>query len=227
MRGASPAGEGPQVLGRAALHLSFDDGPDPAWTPRVLEALREAGARASFFMIGERVLAEPDLARAVIEAGHEVQLHCHQHVRHSQMTEDEIEADSGAALQALRAIGAEPRLWRTPWGVTTQASTRVAARHGLGLRRWSVDTHDWRGDSTAAMLEAVGAQLVEGGVVLMHDGLGPGSRRDGAANTLQMISVIARRARHHGLMLTPMPQPDQDPEGSMHGAAGGLAESRT
>jgi peptidoglycan/xylan/chitin deacetylase (PgdA/CDA1 family) len=187
-----------------ALSLTFDDGPDPTWTPLILEQLQRCHVVATFFMVGERVLGEPAIARKVLAAGHDVQLHCHRHVRHTELTEAELQHDSELALEALESVGVQPRLWRAPWGVCTEASHRVAERLGLRLVRWSIDTHDWRGDEPQAMLDHARSQLANGGVVLMHDALGPGARRDGCQNTLALLPTLTAAARAHGLLLAPM-----------------------
>jgi peptidoglycan/xylan/chitin deacetylase (PgdA/CDA1 family) len=155
-------------------------------------------------MVGERVIAEPVLARKVLAAGQDIQLHCHRHVRHTELTEAELQHDGESALAALESVGAHPRLWRTPWGVCTDASYRVAERLGLRLVRWSIDTHDWRGDEPQAMLDHARSQLAGGGVILMHDALGPGARRVGCQNTLTLLPQLAAVSRAAGVLLVPM-----------------------
>jgi peptidoglycan-N-acetylglucosamine deacetylase len=180
------------------LSLTFDDGPDATWTKRLLETLSAVDARATFFMVGERVRAAPDAASAVLEAGHEVQLHCERHVRHTELSEEEIEYDTRAGLESLAGVGVRPTLWRTPWGVRTGASQRVALAHRLRLVDWTIDTHDWRGDSPAAMLADARALLADRAVALMHDALGPGARRSGCDNTLALIGPLVSTARSEG-----------------------------
>jgi peptidoglycan-N-acetylglucosamine deacetylase len=155
-------------------------------------------------MVGERVFAEPVLARNVLAGGHEVQLHCHRHIRHTELTEAELQHDCESALAALESLGVRPWLWRAPWGVCTDASHRVAEKFGLRLVRWSVDTHDWRGDAPQAMLDHARSRLAGGGVILMHDALGPGARRAGCENTLALLPQLVALARAHGLLLAPM-----------------------
>lgn len=187
-----------------ALSFTFDDGPDARWTPRVLDRLAACRVTATFFMVGERVQTAPGPAQAVLAAGHEVQLHCHRHVRHTELSEAELREDAESALTELERAGARPSLWRAPWGVCTDASFRVAARLGLRLVRWSIDTHDWRGDPPQSMLARARARLGTGGAVLMHDALGPGCTRAGCQNTLALLAPLAAAARSRGLALEPM-----------------------
>lgn len=170
---------------------------------RVLRALRDCRTQGTFFVIGERVQAAPGLLRTVIEMGNEVQLHCHRHIRHTDLSELEIERDTGEALAALAHVGVRPTYWRTPWGVQTTATTRVAKRHGLALVNWTIDTHDWRGDPAAVMLARAREELVDGGVVLMHDGLGPGALRVGCENTVELLKPLVAAARSEGLEVGP------------------------
>jgi peptidoglycan-N-acetylglucosamine deacetylase len=186
------------------LSLTFDDGPDATWTPQILQQLQRCHAPATFFMVGERVLADPGLAHSVLAAGHDIQLHCHRHIRHTELTETELLHDSESALAMLESVGVRPWLWRAPWGICTDASHRVAERLGLRLVRWSIDTHDWRGDEPPAMLGNVRLQLADGADVLMHDALGPGARRAGCQNTLALLPKLAALGRAHGLLLAPM-----------------------
>jgi peptidoglycan/xylan/chitin deacetylase (PgdA/CDA1 family) len=186
------------------LSLTFDDGPDERWTADVLDALARCGARATFFMLGERVAAHPASARAVVAAGHDVQLHGHRHVRHSELDEPELERDTQRALRALAAVGVSPTHWRTPWGVRTAATDVVATRHALTLVDWTIDTHDWRGDFASAMFARARAQLTGGAVVLMHDALGPGALRAGCQNTVELIEPLVVAARGRGLRVIPV-----------------------
>lgn len=210
-----------------ALSLTFDDGPDPRWTLEILKALRRLEVRATFFMVGERISSTPATVQAVIDAGHEIQLHCARHIRHTDLSEAGIDADARSGLETLTAHGApRPTLWRTPWGVLTPASERVAPRHGLQLVGWTIDTHDWRGDGAAEMLRAAESLLAADGctlseapallpghvgplsgaaeVVLMHDALGPGALRDGCQNTVDLIDGLVATARARGMETRPL-----------------------
>lgn len=181
--------------------LTFDDGPDPVWTPRVLEELRAAGdVRATFFVVAEQ-LAEregPALLRAILDAGHCVQAHCSRHVRHSLLSHDELRGDIEGLLELLASEGVPPpSMWRPPYGdVHPALSCLVADRAGVQLVRWTHDTWDYDGRPASAMLASLAA-LEPGDVVLMHDSRRYSSRTDDAANTVELIAplveLIARR----------------------------------
>ncbi|MGH2903049.1 MAG: polysaccharide deacetylase family protein [Solirubrobacteraceae bacterium] len=205
------AEQAPRGVGRAGgvCAFTFDDGPDPVWTPRVLAELERCEAPATFFVVGERLADDPGPARAARAAGHEVELHCHRHVRHTELSEAQLEADTTTALGQFEQAGlGRPRYWRTPWGVRTVATARVAARHRLGLVDWTIDTHDWRGDGSAAMLETSGTLLEDGAVVLMHDALGPGALRTGVDRTVELIAPLAALARGRALRLAVLARTD-------------------
>ena len=184
------------------LALTFDDGPDPEWTPRLLDVLERAGARATFFPIATRAAANPELIARMLADGHTVGLHCHEHVRHSSRDRDWLEADTVAALALLRDTGVvHPKLWRTPWGDIAPFTGEVAAAHKLALVGWTVDTHDWRGDDAQTMLAATAGELGDGAIVLAHDGIGPGAQRADIEQTIAYTELVAQRARADGLTL--------------------------
>jgi peptidoglycan-N-acetylglucosamine deacetylase len=191
------------------IALTFDDGPDPEWTARVLGELGRYGATATFFVEAPRALAHPDLVKAMSAGGHEVGFHCVQHVRHSELSDEGLAAEAAEGLEILDWLGVRPRAWRAPWGEVTAATRRVADRHGLELWGWSFDSHDWRGDDREEMLSALaaGGGLRDGTVVLMHDGLGPGARRECCAQTVRLTGALLEAAAAAGLRPAPLSEP--------------------
>jgi peptidoglycan-N-acetylglucosamine deacetylase len=186
-----------RVVLERLIALTFDDGPDPRGTPAVLDALRDVDVRATFFVLGERVEAHSALLRRVVEAGHDVQVHGYRHLRHPQSIREDVERDLDRALQTLAREGIEPTRWRIPWGHLADFTAELAAQHDLSIVGWTSDTHDWRGDSATAMLAAI--ELEHGGIVLAHDGLSVGARRDTARTTADLIPLLVEQARGRGL----------------------------
>jgi peptidoglycan/xylan/chitin deacetylase (PgdA/CDA1 family) len=187
-----------------SLALTFDDGPDSRYTGELLDLLGAAGARATFFPIASRAAAEPELVARMLDEGHTVGLHCDEHVRHGERDRAWCARDTDTALERLRRIGADPRLWRTPWGDVAPWTPELAATRDLRLVGWTVDTHDWRGDSAAEMFAGTRAGLEPGAIVLAHDGIGPGARRSDARSTLEYARLVIEHAREAGLALEPL-----------------------
>jgi peptidoglycan/xylan/chitin deacetylase (PgdA/CDA1 family) len=122
-------------------------------------------------------------------------------VRHSEQGWEGVTADVESGMAMLDQIGVRPRAWRAPWGIETDATRLLAAQRGLRLWGWNVDTHDWRGDGVRQMFGALEAQggLRDGDVILMHDALGPGARREGCAETVALTELLLARAGAEGL----------------------------
>jgi len=199
------------------IALTFDDGPDTAWTPIVLDAPAEA--RATFFVVAPQARRHPPLLHRMREEGHEVAFHCTEHVRHDAMTPREIEADLRLGLAALDRTA---RLWRTPWGIVTPTTEEVARKNLLTLVGWTADTEDWRGGTADEMLAGVEGDLLPEAIVLMHDGIGPGATRDGCADTVDLVRPLVSLARSRGLEPGPLhrlsgPLPDRNPDSSISG----------
>ena len=201
----------------APIALTFDDGPDPVWTPLVLDVLASVRTHATFFVVAPRARRYPSLLARMREDGHDVGFHCTEHIRHDSMTPGEIEADlKSGQISLLPPV----RLWRTPWGVVTRATEEVARKHGLTLVGWTADTEDWRGDTLEEMLGRVERNLMPQAIVLMHDGIGPGATRSGCAMTVDAISPLVSLARSRDLEPVPLhelrrPLPDGNPDPSI------------
>ncbi len=177
------------------ISLTFDDGPHPVWTPRVLGALQRAEARATFFVVVSLARRFPRLISDILRHGHGVEFHCTEHVRHTERSREEVEADVRDGLRELRRQGVRPRLWRPPWGVLAPFTAEVAHASGLELALWTEGSRDWRGDPASEMLERVGPGLRPGSIVLMHDGIGPGALRSGCGETVAFVGALVERIR--------------------------------
>lgn len=200
--------------------LTFDDGPDPRWTPLVLDALDDAGARSTFFVVTPLARRHPRLLSRIREAGHEIAFHCTGHVRHDRLTPQEVAEDTRTGLRALEELGHSVRHWRSPWGLVTPTTQEVARAHRLELTGWTADTEDWRGDPAEEMLGRVEPALKPGAIVLMHDGVGPGAMRGGCAETVALVGPLVALARARGLDPAPLgalphPLPDRNPDFSV------------
>jgi peptidoglycan-N-acetylglucosamine deacetylase len=158
--------------GVEGVALTFDDGPHPRGTPKVLEILREAGdQKATFFLAGEQVEQRPALAAEIVAAGHRVELHCHRHRNQLRLTPRMLIDDAERGREAIeRASGQEIADYRPPYGIFSGAGLRAIRSRGWRPVLWSKWGRDWRADATA---ESISRQATDGirpgDIVLLHD----------------------------------------------------------
>lgn len=152
------------------IALTFDDGPDPRWTPLVLDLLARHGAQATFFMLGSHVVAHPEVARAVVAAGHEVASHGWDHKDMTVLEQEALMADMRRTHDAIvEHTGASPVLVRPPWGRIDSPGLFAASELGYDVALWS---HHLPTDGAAAKVDHDIATASPGMVVLCHDGRG-------------------------------------------------------
>jgi peptidoglycan-N-acetylglucosamine deacetylase len=188
-----------RVDGAPGIVLTFDDGPDQDSTPTVLDALDTAGARATFFLVGEQVEADPGLAREVAARGHDVQLHGYGHVGHEFLTDEEARRDLERGAESFRAgTGRDPRFYRPPYGRFSQASYETCRALGLQPGYWSAWGTDWETISPERIAELVIPDLSAGAVVLLHDS-SRYTHRPNARATVEALPLITAAAAERGL----------------------------
>jgi peptidoglycan/xylan/chitin deacetylase (PgdA/CDA1 family)/sulfur carrier protein ThiS len=182
-----------------AVALTFDDGPSPRYTPRILAALTRLRVRATFFVIGYLAETNPDLVRRELRLGMTVGNHSYNHPEvppfaqlPPQLLKDEIVLGG----QVLSRLGAQPRLFRPPGGSSSPALVRAAAASGQRVVLWSVDPADWSpGSSAKEITKRVLGAVRLGSIVILHDGGGNRSA------TLAALPAIVRGIRQRGLHL--------------------------
>ena len=168
---AAGGSAGQAASGPPAVALTFDDGPHPEGTPRMLEALAAAQATATFFLVGEQLVKRPELARRIVEGGHALGLHGYQHRPHPLRRPPELIEDFDRGLAAIEdATGTKPRLHRPPFGIYSPASLSMARERGLQPLLWSRWGKDWRKVTTPERItRRVVTGAVDGDVILLHD----------------------------------------------------------
>ncbi|MFF9641101.1 polysaccharide deacetylase family protein [Kitasatospora aureofaciens] len=164
--------------------LTIDDGPDPKYTPAVLDLLQQHGIRATFFLIGENAVEYPALVREIADRGHHIANHTWTHPDLRHMSEsavrDELERTSDLLHQTT---GRLPTWFRAPGGDWSPVSLKVAADLGLRNMGWSVDPRDWSRPGTPAIVDTILREVRPGAIVLNHDGGGDRSQTVAALKT--------------------------------------------
>lgn len=185
-----------RVERRAAVALTFDDGPHPEGTAAVLDTLERHGERATFFLVGEQVRRSPAVARAIVAAGHEVALHGDRHVLLLRRRVNAFADDLERAMETIAdATGAVPTLYRPPYGVFSSGALAHVRERGLKPLLWSSWGRDWERRATSASIaRRVTRALAAGDVVLLHDSdaySSPGSWRRTAAALPSILETVA------------------------------------
>ncbi len=188
-----------RASGIKAVSLTFDDGPDENFTPRVLEILAREKVPATFFVVGQRARATPDLLRAMAAAGHAVGNHSDSHAwninfaLHGHLRREIISC--GEAVRA--AIGKTPAFYRAPFGFKNPALGDVLAERGLSCIGWQVRGFDAVGGTPEGIARRIVLKAKAGGVLLLHDGAGLQGTSDRSA-TLEALPMIIEGLRARG-----------------------------
>ena len=180
--------------------LSFDDGPHPQATPIVLEILREARARATFFLVGEQVERRPALVAEIVAAGHRVELHCHRHRNALRLTAGMFLDDAERARTAIEEAGGQAIAdHRPPYGIYSAATLWACRKRGWRPVLWSQWGRDWRGRATAGSIASRATGSIRAGdIVLLHDAdyySAPGSW----VRTVAALPIILEELGNRGL----------------------------
>ena len=159
---------------RNQVAITFDDGPDPVFTPQVLDILREHDAKATFFMIGEQMDKYPDIAKAVFEAGHEIGNHTLTHPFLTKLAPEDIRKQLAETEERIvRITGSKPVTFRPPFfdfDDKVAAEVKAFGYHSIGCVNGAAE--DWNQPGTEHILEKTVESLKDGCVFIFHDGYG-------------------------------------------------------
>ncbi len=157
--------------GSRLLALTYDDGPNDPYTWRMLEVLERHGVKATFFLIGQYVQQKPEIARAVVAAGHAIGSHTWSHPNLIFAPATELRRQLVQTRQAiLDATGVDTKLFRPPFGGRRPATLRTVRAFGLQTVMWNVTCYDWKAKSAEEIVAHAERQIRGGDVILLHDG---------------------------------------------------------
>jgi uncharacterized protein (TIRG00374 family) len=182
------------------IAITFDDGPSPEWTPGVLDALRDAGARATFFALGRQVRAHPDIARRIVDEGHELASHGDDHSLLVFAGPRAIVHQFRAAEASLgEAVGGRAsKLFRAPHGFRNPFVSAIAGQQGYRMVGWHGAVFDTARPGVDAIVARCRNVLRPGAILLLHDGDGSGQGGD-RGQTVEAVPHIVASARERGL----------------------------
>jgi len=162
------------ATGKKWVALTYDDGPHPDWTPKMIELLKSKNVKATFFLLGGQIERFPDIAKSLADNGFEIGNHTmtHPDFNKSSMTPEKIKEElSGTNELIQQYVTRLPiRVMRPPFGNTPKKLETVCQEMGLQIIAWNIDTDDWRKEATAeSMSNNIMKNLADGAIILMHD----------------------------------------------------------
>ena len=155
---------------RPMVALTYDDGPSPTVTPRILKCLQDNGGRATFFMVGKQVVKSPDVLKQMVAQGCEVANHTYDHTLMTKVAPAELANQLVATNQVVSdACGISPVLMRPCGGAKTVDGMNIAGAISMPAILWSIDTLDWKTRDASQTIQNVLSQVKDGDIILMHD----------------------------------------------------------
>jgi peptidoglycan/xylan/chitin deacetylase (PgdA/CDA1 family) len=153
--------------------ITIDDGPHPAYTPRLLAELKQANVHATFFVVGMMAAKYPDLIKAEAAAGHQIGTHSYTHPNLRQLSAAQVKGELAQGADVItRITGKRPDAFRPPYGFYNDFVLKTATSLGLTLTMWSVYSGDSAGKKPAQIQQTVFKEARNGSIILLHDGFG-------------------------------------------------------
>lgn len=158
---------------KAEIALTFDDGPDPDFTPTILEKLAKYNVLATFFLLGENAEKYPEIAKDIVAAGHIIGNHTYTHPKSTKLDLDSFKHEVGQADELLTTLsGYRPKFFRPPYGDIDAEKLEWLTKQELFTVQWNLDTDDWRGLSADVITQKVASGAYPGSIVLQHNAKG-------------------------------------------------------
>lgn len=152
------------------IAITFDDGPTPGVTDIVLDELKKRNIRSTFFMIGKRIVAAPELARRVLAEGHEVCNHTFNHLKLNTLPDQQVDWEIQKTQDTIgEVLNQHPTWLRPPYGAFRKNQIGIPQSKDLGVVFWNVDPRDWSQPGEATIVERILTQTKPGSIILCHD----------------------------------------------------------
>ncbi|WP_054955842.1 polysaccharide deacetylase family protein [Paenibacillus dakarensis] len=183
--------------------LTFDDVPDPRFTPQILNILKQKGVKATFFAVGNRAKKHPHILERIKREGHAVGNHSYNHALFNKLTLNEFIDQIERTNRIIKSItGLRPRLLRPPYGEINEEQLRWARKNNYKIVNWNVDSLDWKGLSKEQVKRNILSTVGPGAIILQHGGGGVGTDLQGSINALPEI-ISELRAKGYTFVTLP------------------------
>ncbi|SFE14475.1 Peptidoglycan/xylan/chitin deacetylase, PgdA/CDA1 family [Paenibacillus catalpae] len=196
------------------IALTFDDAPDPRFTPQILDILASYDVCATFFVVGSRAVKHPALVRRIHREGHTIGNHSYNHAVMSQLNSREFHTQIWRTDAIVsKIIGYHPRFVRPPYGEMLPDQVAWSRKSGYTVVNWDVDSVDWRNNpNSGIVLHNIKKTLQPGSIVLQHAGGGYGQDLTG---TIQALPVLISQLRKKGYKFVTLPEMLNQPADKM------------
>ncbi|OXM87790.1 polysaccharide deacetylase family protein [Paenibacillus rigui] len=186
------------------VSLTFDDVPDLIYTPQILDILHNYGVRATFFVVGNRAAAHPEIIRRMVRDGHAIGSHTFTHPNCNKVSDTKFQNEITRTEQTLANItGYKPTLFRPPYGNVTEQQILWLASQQYHIINWNVDSLDWKGLNADQVSANILGHVRPGSVILQHAGGGEGEDLTG---TVQALPHIIENLHTQGIDMVTIPE---------------------
>lgn len=183
--------------------LTFDDGPDEKFTPLVLDELKKAGVKATFFVVGNRIEANPDIFQRIVNEGHAVANHSYSHPNFLKLSDEDFRNEINATDKLIQNyIGYRPSLMRPPYGGVTENQINWLASMEKKIVNWNVDSLDWKGLNADEVYANIMDTAKNGSIVLQHSAGGDGEDLTG---TVEALGRVIAKLKEKNMELVTVP----------------------
>lgn len=184
--------------------LTFDDGPDVTFTPKILDILKENNTKATFFVLGKRAKAHPEIVKRIVQEGHAIGNHSWDHPNLGKLSANEINSEIQRTDNILfYLLGYHPALVRPPYGAADLGVIREVGSMGYKIVQWSVDTRDWAGTPSSQIMLNVRKRLHPGAIILLHCA---GVQGVNLSNTTTALPQIIKELKAQGYEFVTIPE---------------------
>jgi peptidoglycan/xylan/chitin deacetylase (PgdA/CDA1 family) len=184
--------------------LTFDDGPSPEWTPKILAVLKENNVKATFFMLGKHVKAYPQVARMVVEEGSEVGNHTFSHMIIFNSSPERLKKEIEDTEKAIKdATGVAPVLVRPPKGWVTDKDKKLINQLGYETILWNINSKDWVTFDDKYIVKFILNRIRPGDILLFHDSGGVfGTEGGNREETVKAVRLLVEKLKARGYIVT-------------------------
>jgi len=171
---------------QGAVALTFDDGPDPVFTPQILDKLKKYGVKATFFLLGVNMEKFPELVKRISAEGHAIGSHTYDHPKLTELNDEEFCQQMLKSDELIQQLaGYKPRFFRPTYGAINENQVKWATEQRMVVTQWSIDTLDWMGLDATQITESVMANVLPGSIILQHNA--PDVPLQGSVDALDQI----------------------------------------